>query len=72
MKFYKYIFLLLPLFSFGQTEVVDSIAKTKITHESQHPVHSILLYVENLNNGKIYNKAFGKLDQNLQKVSKND
>jgi len=72
MKFYIYTFLLLPLFSFGQTEYLDSIATAKIIHESENPVHSILLYVENLDKDVIYNKAFGKLDQNLQKASKND
>ena len=55
--------------SYGQT---DSIVQAKIIHESENPVHSILLYVENLDKNAIYNKGFGKLDQDLQKVSVND
>ena len=73
MKFRIYIlFLFIPLFSFGQTNLIDSIVKAKIIHNSINPVHSILLYVENLDENVIYNKGFGKLDQDLKKVSKND
>lgn len=72
MKFYIYIFLFLPLFSFGQTDLIDSIARGNIVHESEAPVHNILLYVEHLDENTVYNKAFGRLDQNSQKVSKND
>lgn len=69
MKNLYIILLIIPLVSYGQ---IDSIVKAKIIHESENPVHNILLYVENIDKNTIYNKGFGTLDRNLQKVSAND
>ncbi len=69
MRILLIIFLFIPLVSFSQ---IDSIVKTRINHESENPVHSILLYIENADKNFIYNKGFGKLNQGGQTVSKND
>lgn len=71
MKNYLYIFLFVPLFSFGQTNLIDSIAKAKINYESENPVYSILLYIEDTDRNVVYNKGFGKQGDNLKKISKN-
>lgn len=44
----------------AQTDSISKKIENKITHFSENPVHSILLYIENENNGFIYNKGFGK------------
>ena len=72
MKFCMCLIFLTPFISFGQNVSVDSFIKSNINHESENPVHSILLYVEDLVDNNIYNKGFGKLDQGLQNASKND
>lgn len=72
MRIHIYFFLFIPLISCGQADSIGSIAKAKINHESENPVHSILLYIENLDKNFVYNQGVGKLDQNMQAVSKND
>lgn len=72
MKLYISIFLILPLFSFGQTDFIESIAKSKIIHETENPVHSILLYIEDVDKKNVYHKGFGKRDRDEQDVTKNN
>ncbi|MEM9548581.1 MAG: serine hydrolase domain-containing protein [Bacteroidota bacterium] len=71
IKLYPFIFLFLPLFSIGQTDLIDSITNVKIDHESENPVHSILLYLENLDKEAIYSKIFGNLDPSLKDAPEN-
>ncbi|WP_299626730.1 serine hydrolase domain-containing protein [uncultured Tenacibaculum sp.] len=72
MRFLVFFVLLAPLLSFGQTDLIDSLVKANINHESENPIHSILLYIENLEKNVIYHEGFGKLDKDSEKVSKND
>jgi len=72
MKIQLLILLIIPLISYGQSDSITSIAKARISHESENPVHSILLYIEKQDTKYIYNTGFGKLDQDLQAASKND
>jgi D-alanyl-D-alanine carboxypeptidase len=72
MRIILFILLFIPLISYGQYDSIASIAKARINHESENPIHSILLYLESSDKNIIYNEAFGKIDQDLQIVSKND
>lgn len=72
MKLYLSVFLILPLFSIGQNDSIESIAKSKLIHETENPTHSILLYIEDLSKNNIYHKGFGKRDLDSQNVTKND
>lgn len=49
----------LTLFSLGQTNLLDSIAKEKILTESVNPINSILIYIERLDDDEILNKGYG-------------
>ena len=66
------ILLSIPLLSYGQTDSIASLVKERIDHTSENPVHSILLYLEKLDQGFIYNQGFGKRDKELPAVSEND
>lgn len=57
---------------FGQTVSISKNIKDRIIHDSENPVHSILLYIENENNGFIYNEGFGiesKMGDSISKHS---
>jgi len=64
--------LLLPLSSLGQNDKLAAIINEKITTESQNPVHSILVYVERLNDSTVLNQGFGLRDTGSEPVLEND
>ncbi|PHS60329.1 MAG: hypothetical protein COB12_13330 [Flavobacterium sp.] len=72
MKILIIILLFIPLISCGQTDSITSIIKSRINHETENPVHSVLIYIEKENKKFIYHKGFGKLDKDLQSASNND
>jgi D-alanyl-D-alanine carboxypeptidase len=55
---------------FGQTDSISKSINNRISHQSEYPVHSILLYIENENNGFIYNEGFGKVSETGDTVTK--
>ncbi|RKE95357.1 serine hydrolase domain-containing protein [Ichthyenterobacterium magnum] len=70
MKTQLYILFFLSNLIFGQTDSISKIISNKINHQSENPVHSILLYIENENNNFIYNEGFGLTDKNKASVTK--
>ncbi|WP_040281690.1 serine hydrolase domain-containing protein [Psychroserpens damuponensis] len=54
----------------SQTDSISRSISAKINHLSDHPVHSILLYIENESNGFVYNEGFGQNRENGDTVTK--
>jgi D-alanyl-D-alanine carboxypeptidase len=64
MRIFIFIILFTPLFTFGQIDSIAAIVESYINTESENPVHSILLYIENKDENFLYNKAFDNTDPN--------
>lgn len=62
--------MLLPMSIFGQSDSISTLLKTKINHEGQNPVHSILLQIENDSKKFSYKQGFGLVDKNGAPVTK--
>ncbi len=54
----------------GQTDSISQRIVSKINPHSEAPVHSILLYLKNENNGAIYNEGFGTASKLSDAVTK--
>jgi len=60
----------LPLLSFGQTEQINNSIREHINHDIDHPVHSILFYVDDELNEFTYNEGFGLIDKDEAPITK--
>ena len=69
MRIYLILILFVPLFSFGQSDPISTIVEKRLDHESENPVHSILVHIEKPVEGFTYSKGFGKLVYDLFTVS---
>jgi D-alanyl-D-alanine carboxypeptidase len=65
------LFFFISLVSFGQTEIINDKIISKINHNSENPVHSILLHINNKSKNFTYNGAFGLTDKNGEAVANN-
>lgn len=71
MKKYLIILLFVPLLTYGQIDSIAIIATSKLNLESENPVHSILLYINKLDNNYLYSKGFGNYCATKEPVDKN-
>ncbi|MFI1773752.1 serine hydrolase domain-containing protein [Thalassobellus citreus] len=69
MKILIYSFLCIASLSFAQTDAINKIIESKIAHNSETPVHSMLFYFENENFS--YNEGFGRVNRKGDTISKN-
>ena len=70
MKIYCFVFMLLPLFCFGENDSIALLVNSKITVDSDNPVHSIMLYVEKEGDNILYDHAFGRYAKSGKEVLK--
>lgn len=63
MKIFLMIFMLVPMIFHGQTDSIAIMAQSKIDSQSENPVNSILLYLENPCKNLSYYNGFGSSHQ---------
>lgn len=68
MKTLAYVFLFITSLSFSQNDTINNVIQEKINYNTENPVHSILLYLEN--DSVNYNEGFGRIDTEKDSVSK--
>lgn len=61
--------MILPLFSFGQADKIDSVIESRINYASENPVLNILIQIDNSDKSKSYNNGVGKKDKDSSLVS---
>ncbi|WP_034261740.1 serine hydrolase domain-containing protein [Altibacter lentus] len=69
----NFLFFIFVSYSFlGQNDKITQLSLLKLDPSGTHPVHSILLHIEDTENGHVYSKAFGRSSDGSRAIYPND